>query len=121
MEGQLVKLNISDLTVENTIYRNVIATYAHHQIVLMSVSRCIPLEIHPETDQFFRVEKGHIRVITFSPNGEEYYIDVFDDETVSIPAGTYHQVINMNPDGPTKLYTIYSPPHHPPGLQEDEN
>ena len=31
-----------------------------------------------------------------------------------VPAGTWHNVINVS-KGKSKLYTVYSPPNHPPG------
>ena len=37
-----------------------------------------------------------------------------DGDAVVVPAGTYHNVINVS-DEPLKLYTIYSPPNHPDG------
>jgi len=32
-----------------------------------------------------------------------------------VPAGIYHNVINMSSEKPLKLYSIYSPPLHPAG------
>ncbi|MCS6956381.1 MAG: cupin domain-containing protein, partial [Patescibacteria group bacterium] len=39
---------------------------------------------------------------------------VGEDEVFIIPAGTWHNVLNIG-DKELKLYTIYSPPNHPEG------
>jgi len=35
-------------------------------------------------------------------------------DAVVVPAGTRHNIINISKTVPLKLYTIYSPPNHPP-------
>jgi mannose-6-phosphate isomerase-like protein (cupin superfamily) len=37
-----------------------------------------------------------------------------DDWAAIIPAGTWHDVVNEG-DSELKLYSIYTPPDHPPG------
>jgi mannose-6-phosphate isomerase-like protein (cupin superfamily) len=37
---------------------------------------------------------------------------------VIVPAGARHNVINISTEKPLRLYTIYSPPHHPDGTVE---
>ncbi len=37
-----------------------------------------------------------------------------DDWAMIIPAGTWHDVVNEG-DSELKLYSIYTPPDHPPG------
>ena len=39
---------------------------------------------------------------------------VFDGYAIIIPAGTWHNLINMGNE-PLKLYSIYAPPQHPKG------
>ena len=63
-------------------------------------------EIHDDTDQFFRVEKGKGSVVI---NGTKKAIS--DGSAIVIPQGAKHNVINEG-DEPLKLYSIYSPPHH---------
>ena len=36
-------------------------------------------------------------------------------DAVVVPAGTHHNVVNSSKTETLKLYTIYSPPNHPPG------
>ena len=66
-------------------------------------------EVHQNVDQFFRIEKGQA---TFVFNGTEKHL-VKDGDTVIVPAGTYHNVINASKNKKLKLYTVYSPPNHP--------
>ena len=106
-------IDIEKETLENTDYRRVLYTSGFQQLVLMSipVKEDIPLEVHPDVDQFFRFEYGNGE-IHFGKNEEEV-IKVKDGSGVTIRHGTYHRVLNTG-DTPLKLYSIYSPPEHPP-------
>lgn len=105
--------NIEKLTIENENFRKVLYTSLHMQLVLMSLRPLedIGLEVHEENDQFFRFEKGNGKVIV----GETEYI-VKDGDTVIVPAGTQHNVINMSEFDGLKMYTIYTPAHHKDGI-----
>ena len=46
-------------------------------------------------------------------NGKEYNLE--NGSAVVVPAGTKHNIINRSKSEPLKVYTIYSPPNHPPG------
>lgn len=107
------KENIEKLTIENENFRKVLYTGAHMQLVLMSLKPLedIGLEVHTENDQFFRFEKGEGKVIV----GETEY-SVEDGDTVIVPAGTQHNVINTSESESLKMYTIYSPAHHKDGI-----
>ncbi len=107
------KDNIEKLTIENENFRKVLYTSAHMQLVLMSLKPLedIGLEIHEENDQFFRFEKGNGKVIV----GETEYT-VEDGDTVIVPAGTQHNVINISEAEDLKMYTIYTPAHHKDGI-----
>lgn len=108
-----MNLNIEKATLENEYYRRVIYTDEYQQVVLMSipVNEDIPLEKHDTTSQFFRIEsgKGEIRF----GEDERESINIKDGSSVVVPPNRYHHVINTG-NTPLKLYTIYSPPHHPP-------
>lgn len=86
------------------------------QLTLMSLkpNEEIGEEIHPSTDQFFRIEKGTAKVIL---DDKEYIVR--DGMAFIVKAGTKHNVINMN-NQPLKLYTIYSPPEHPANTIEKD-
>ena len=104
--------NIEELTLKNTNFRQVLYTAAHQQLVLMSLlpGEEIGMEVHPTIDQFFRIEKGQVKVVM---NGDEMLGG--DGFVFIVPAGTQHNVINMSQTEPLKLYTIYTPPNHPEG------
>ncbi len=102
-------INIEYETINNVYFRNVIHTSLHSQLVLMSLNREIGMEIHPDNDQFIKIEQGN--GIAFL-NG--VYYQLFAGVSVSIPAGTQHNIYPIGND-PLKLYTIYSPPLHPHG------
>ena len=104
--------NIQKRTLENTNFREVLYTGAHMQLVVMSLRPLedIGMEVHPNVDQFFRIEEGQAKVIM---NGEETILT--DDMVAIVPAGTQHNVINISNTEDLKLYTIYAPANHPEG------
>jgi mannose-6-phosphate isomerase-like protein (cupin superfamily) len=104
---------IEEQTLKNTYFRQVLFTGKHAQLVVMCLQpgEEIGNEVHPDVDQFFRVEQGEAKFVL---NGKEEYI-VRKDEAAIVPAGTYHNVINTSKRYRLKLYTIYAPPNHPAG------
>ncbi len=105
--------SIEEKTLENKYFRQVLYTGKHAQLVVMSLKEGeeIGNEVHEDADQFFRIEKGKLKFVL--DNGKEKYV-ARDGDAVVVPAGTWHNVINVS-KGKSKLYTVYSPPHHPDG------
>jgi mannose-6-phosphate isomerase-like protein (cupin superfamily) len=105
-------INLEKDALANTYFRKVIYTAPHSQLVLMCLqpNEEIGMETHDKEDQFFRVEKGTGRAIL---DGEVF--ELTDGSCVVIPAGTEHNILNMSEIEQLKLYTIYSPAHHPDG------
>jgi mannose-6-phosphate isomerase-like protein (cupin superfamily) len=106
-------INIEQETKKNDNFRKVLYTSKNSQLVLMSLrpNEEIGMEVHPDNDQFFRVDAGQGKVII---DGNEY--DITDGFAVVVPAGAEHNVINTSGSGFLSLYTIYSPPHHRDGV-----
>jgi mannose-6-phosphate isomerase-like protein (cupin superfamily) len=104
---------IESQTLKNTYFRQVLFTGTHAQLVVMSLlpGEEIGKEVHPNVDQFFRIEQGEAKVV-FNENEQHVLRDA---DAILVPAGTYHNVINVSKTKPLKLYTIYSPPNHPDG------
>jgi len=104
---------IEKQTLENTYFRHVLFTAQHAQLVVMCLQpgEEIGDEVHPNVDQFFRIEQGEAKFVF---NEKEEHL-VHDGDAVVVPAGTYHNVVNMSKTSMLKLYTIYSPPNHPNG------
>ena len=100
-------------TLENTYFRRVLFTGKHAQLVVMCLQpgEEIGKEVHTNVDQFFRIEQGEAKFLF----GEKEEHLVRDADGIVVPAGTYHNVINVSKTMPLKLYTIYSPPNHPDG------
>lgn len=103
--------NIESDTLNNNYYRNVIYTTSNFQLVLMSLkpNECIPLEIHPTTTQFIRVESGY----GLAKIDDTQY-ELHDGISVTIPPGSPHLIVNMSSVDDLKIYSIYTPPEHPP-------
>lgn len=105
--------NIEKETLENENFRKVLYTSKHSQLVLMNLrpKEEIGMEVHPDNDQFFRIEKGMGKCII---DGNEYRLE--DGVVVVVPSGSQHNVINTSDSEELKLYTIYSPAHHKDGI-----
>ena len=73
----------------------------------------IPLETHHGLSQFFRIESGRGVLVH---NNKTFRLG--DGVSVIVPAETTHEIRNTHPTKSLKLYTIYSPPHHPPGKKQ---
>ncbi|HSX15155.1 MAG TPA: cupin domain-containing protein [Candidatus Saccharimonadales bacterium] len=109
--------DIEKLTKDNTNFRTEVWTGQYSQLTVMTieVGGEIGNEVHPEIDQFLRLEAGKAKVQfgkTKDQVDEEHEVE--DDWAIIIPAGTWHNVVNTG-DKPLKLYSIYSPPNHPKG------
>jgi mannose-6-phosphate isomerase-like protein (cupin superfamily) len=104
--------NIEKLTLANQDFRKVLFTAHQMQLVVMTLkpNEDVGMEIHPDNDQFFRIEKGEGKVIL---NKKEHIIK--EDDVIIIPAGTEHNVINTSSTELLQFYTIYAPPHHKDG------
>ena len=104
--------NIEQETLDNDNFRKVLYTAKNMQLVLMTLkaNEDIGMETHADTDQFFRFEAGTGKCII---NDDEY--DLKDGDSIIIPAGSEHNIINTGEE-PLKMYTIYSPPHHEDGI-----
>ncbi len=105
--------NIEKSTLENNNFRKVLYTGKYSQLVLMSLKpgEEIGAEVHEDTDQFFRFERGEGKVVI-----DENETPVSDGSAVIVPAGSQHNVVNTSPEEDLKLYTIYSPAHHKDGI-----
>jgi mannose-6-phosphate isomerase-like protein (cupin superfamily) len=104
---------IEKTTLNNNNFRQVLFTGKHSQLVVMSLQpgEEIGREMHADIDQFFRIEQGNAKFIF----GDKKEFLASDGDAVVVPAGTYHNVINISSEKPLKLYSIYSPPVHPAG------
>ena len=110
-------VNINEATKQNNTYRTALWTGKHLQVTLMSlnVGEDIGLEMHPDVDQFLRIEQGQgIVQMGKSKDNLNFERNVYDDSAIMIPAGTWHNVTNTG-NIPLKLYSIYAPPNHPFG------
>jgi mannose-6-phosphate isomerase-like protein (cupin superfamily) len=109
--------DINQLTLGNTNFRTVVHTGEHAQLTLMRLlpGEEIGWEAHHNRDQFLRLEQGQARVeFGVSEDKVDETHEVEDDWAVIVPAGVWHNVVNIG-SGDVKLYSLYSPPEHPDG------
>ena len=110
-------VDIEEATLQNNTFRTALWTGKHLQLTLMciNVGEDIGLEVHPDTDQFIRIEEGQGFVLMGDTKDNlDFQAIVWDDFAIFIPAGKWHNVINVGYE-PLKLYSIYAPPEHPHG------
>jgi mannose-6-phosphate isomerase-like protein (cupin superfamily) len=109
--------DIERVTLENSNFRAVINTGAHAQLTVMrlGVGEEIGWESHSHLDQFLRIEQGQARLeLGRTEDAVDETHAIQDDWAIIVPAGVWHNVVNTG-DTDVKLYSIYSPPEHPPG------
>lgn len=110
-------VNIEKAASRNPYFRTTLWTGEHLQVTLMSIPAGgeIGLEIHPHVDQLLRIEAGTGLVkMGHSQDLLNYQSRVSDGCAIIVPAGTWHNIINIG-NRPIKLYSIYAPPQHPHG------
>lgn len=109
--------NLEEATLANPHYRSVAWSGKYLQLTLMSIPAGgdIGLEVHPETDQFIRLDGGRGKV-ELGPAEDELTTsyEVSDGDAVFVPAATWHNITTVG-DEPMQLYTVYAPQHHAPG------
>ncbi|MCL2199649.1 MAG: cupin domain-containing protein [Defluviitaleaceae bacterium] len=95
---QPIVVNIEKATLDNDFYRQTLWTGPHMQSTLM----CIPpgedigLEVHPDNDQFLRLEQGQGLVqMGDAQNRLPFRQTVFANSAVFVPAGTWHNITNV--------------------------
>jgi mannose-6-phosphate isomerase-like protein (cupin superfamily) len=110
-------VDIESTTLANENYRTTVWTGEHLQMTVMHIDpgHDIGLEVHPDGDQFLRVEAGRARV-QMGPAETDLPFDeeVEDDWVILVPAGSWHNVTNIG-DEPLKVYALYAPPEHAHG------
>lgn len=109
--------NIHHATTMNQNFRTTLWTGRDMQLTLMSipVRGDIGVEMHPDVDQFIRIEQGHAKVyIGNRQNALREVGNVNENYAIIIPAGTWHNVVNIG-NRPLKVYSLYAPPQHPAG------
>lgn len=100
--------DIEDIAEQNSDFRRVLYTGANMQLVVMTLApgEEIGEEVHPDRDQFFRIEEGSGEVWI-----DGHRTDIEDDFAILVPAGARHNIKNTGEE-PLRLYTLYAPPEH---------
>ena len=109
--------NVAMSGIKNNNFRTTIWTGEYMQMTLMAIPPCgeVGLELHPDTDQFIRIEQGKALVkMGECKDALNYLQNAGCGDAILIPAGTWHNIINTGTE-PLKLYSVYAPPHHPRG------
>lgn len=109
--------NIHHATTKNQNFRTTLWTGNRLQLTLMSIppKSDIGVEMHPDVDQFVRVESGRAKVYFGNSRNSLHEANVVNENfAILIPAGTWHYIVNIG-NRPLKVYSLYAPPQHPFG------
>ena len=113
--GEPFVFNIHHATNKNENFRTTLWTGEHLQLTVMNipVKGDIGVEMHPDVDQFVRVESGRAKVYFGNSRNSLREAGVVNDNfAILIPAGTWHNIVNID-NRPLKAYSLYAPPAHP--------
>ena len=109
--------NLEQMALRNPNFRTALWTGPHVQLTVMSipVGGEIGLEVHEDTDQILFIHGGSGQTV-MGPTQDTITVQLFVNrgDAIFVPAGTWHNVINMGRN-PLKISTIYAPPEHPHG------
>jgi mannose-6-phosphate isomerase-like protein (cupin superfamily) len=108
-------IDIEAATLSNDNFRTALWTGSLLQLTLMSipVGGEIGLEMHPDVDQFLRIEDGQAKVLMGDTENSLTFVKTAEkDFAIFVPAGKWHNLVNTG-DKPLKLYSIYAPVEHP--------
>lgn len=106
--------NIEKTALQNPNFRTAVWTGCHLQMTVMCIPPCgeVGLEVHEDTDQLIRVEQGTAIVkIGKCVNQPDSQQNMCKGDTVFIPAGTWHNVVNIGKNA-LKISSVYAPPNH---------
>lgn len=106
--------NIGRIAAQNPHFRTAVWTGCYLQMTVMCIPPCgeIGLEVHEDTDQLIRVEQGMAVVKVGKCEKQlEFQQNIYEGDAVFIPAGTWHNVINIGRNA-LKVSSVYAPPNH---------
>ena len=110
--------DIEHETLENTTFRTVVFTGEHTQLTVMSIEPGddIGREVHPDHDQFLRIEQGSARIeLSRTEDEVEETHDAGADWAVIVPAGIWHNLVNTgdgDAQGLLPLFAAGAPGRH---------
>ena len=109
--------NVNEAARQNCAFRSAFWTGRHLQMTLMRIPAGgdIGPEVHPDTDQYIRVEEGRgLALLGCCKERLDTRRSLGQNDALFVPAGTWHNIVNP---GCTALHlsSVYAPPHHPRG------
>lgn len=99
-------VNIARATQQNPFYRRTLWTGCHLQLTLMCIPPCgeIGLEVHPDNDQFLRLEEGQgIVMMGACRERLNFQRPVCQDDAIFVPGGNVAQCRQYGENAPQAL------------------
>ena len=109
--------SVERAAMQNRNFRTAVWTGDNLQMTLMSIVPCgeIGLEIHPDTDQYLRIEQGNAVVQMGRCRQQlDFRKNVCCGDAIFVPAGTWHNLSNTG-RGNLLISSVYAPPKHSRG------
>lgn len=114
--GEPYVVNLRNAALQNNNFINALWTGKNMQLTLMSLNpkEDIGLEVH-DVDQLLYIVRGTgMTKMGGCRDKLDYQKNVYENDAVLIPAGTWHNLINTG-NTSMKLFSVYAPPEHPFG------
>jgi mannose-6-phosphate isomerase-like protein (cupin superfamily) len=110
-----VQFDLLAETLANNLFRRVLYTTQQMQVVAMCLQplKLIYPETHLYTTQMFTVAAGSALFIV-----HEAATLLTAGQSLIVPAGALHTVLNPSETEPLRLWTMYAPPEHAPGVKQ---
>ena len=104
-------LDIEAYTLGNENFRTALWTGTNLQVTLMTipVGGEVGLELHPDIDQFLRIEEGEAKVMMGDSKEDLDYVRTAKaDHAVFVPAGKWHNLVNLKLTRVLHIQFIYN-------------
>lgn len=104
-------LDIEAYTLGNENFRTALWTGTNLQVTLMTipVGGEVGLELHPDIDQFLRIEEGEAKVMMGDSKEDLDYVRTAKaDHAVFVPAGKWHNLVNLQLTKVLHIQFIYN-------------
>lgn len=74
----------------------IISTYNGHDVMLVKLKGDFVWHSHPDTDDFFLVLKGILRIDLRTPSGDITHVELYPGELYIVPKGIEHRPVAID-------------------------
>jgi quercetin dioxygenase-like cupin family protein len=106
---EVISIDLQKESLDNSYYRKALVTTHNMQIVVQYIPKgnTVKREAHKDSDQFIRVERGLLRIVTIGKGAPNKQVVLTPGMSAIVPHGTWHTLIALED---TDISNIYAPP-----------